>query len=364
MMQMATEMLNFTVGPVTGAEDILAIGAEQVPYFRTPEFSHMMLENERMVLELAGAPAGSRAVFLTGSGTASMEASVASLLGDTDRALVVDGGSFGHRFVEICQIHGIEHEVVVPRVGCSITLEDLEVHAGHGCTALLIQVDETSTGVLHNMDVVGEFCREQGMLLIADAVSAFLADPVDMAAWGVDALLTGSQKALACPPGVSIVMLSPRGVERAMAGSSGMMYLDLASALVNGERGQTPFTCAVGTLRQIHARLAGIVEAGGAQVEVERCAALAADFRQKIAAFPFEISSESLPNGVTPLHTPKNNAMDIFATLKDEYGIWICPNGGAMAKSHFRVGHLGALTTKHNDALIAALESMRSRGLL
>ena len=100
MMRMATEMLNFTVGPVMGSDDILAIGAEQVPYFRTPEFSHMMLESERMVLKLAGAPEGSRAVFLTGSGTASMEASVAGLLGENDRALVVDGGSFGHRFVE------------------------------------------------------------------------------------------------------------------------------------------------------------------------------------------------------------------------------------------------------------------------
>ncbi|MFR3273674.1 MAG: hypothetical protein ACLTQI_07640 [Slackia sp.] len=102
-------MLNFTVGPVQSDERICALGANQVPYFRTPEFSEVMLENERLFLKFAGAPEGSRAVFLTGSGTAGMEAAVMNTLDASDKAIVVDGGSFGHRFVKLLEVHGIEH---------------------------------------------------------------------------------------------------------------------------------------------------------------------------------------------------------------------------------------------------------------
>ena len=96
-------MLNFTVGPVQSSKEICALGAEQIPYFRTAEFSKVMLENERFMLQFSHAPTNSRAVFLTGSGTASMEAAVLNTLTSTDKVLIVNGGSFGQRFVEICK---------------------------------------------------------------------------------------------------------------------------------------------------------------------------------------------------------------------------------------------------------------------
>ena len=95
-------MLNFTVGPVMSSEPVRAIGAEQVPYFRTPEFSELMFENERLVKKFAKAEGNARVVFITGSGTASMEASVMNVFSEKDKVLVVNGGSFGHRFCEIC----------------------------------------------------------------------------------------------------------------------------------------------------------------------------------------------------------------------------------------------------------------------
>ena len=98
-------MLNFTVGPVQANAEILAIGAEQVPYFRTEEFSQLMLENEKLIKSFVNAPASARAVFITGSGTASMEATVINTLTKNDKALVVNGGSFGSRFVELLKIH-------------------------------------------------------------------------------------------------------------------------------------------------------------------------------------------------------------------------------------------------------------------
>lgn len=357
-------MINFTVGPVQSSDAVRAVGAEQVPYFRTPEFSEVMLENERLMLRFAQAPAGSRALFMTGSGTASMEAAVINLLSPADKVLAVNGGSFGHRFVELLEIHHIPHTEIKLASGKALRPEQLEQFAGQGFTALVVNAGETSTGVLYDLEMIAGFCRREGMFLIVDAISTFLCDDFDMATLGAGAMITGSQKALACPPGVSIIVLSPEGVERAMNAERKCMYLDLRDALVNGERGQTPFTPAVGTLRQINTRLREIEAAGGAASEKAAVAAIAADFREKIKGLPFEIVSESLSNCVTPLHPLTASAYDIFTTLKDEYGIWVCPNGGDLRDAVFRVGHIGALTTADNDTLIAALRDMQRRGLI
>jgi hypothetical protein len=134
--------------------------------------------------------------------------------------------------------------------------------------------------------------------------------------------------------------------------------------LDNGERGQTPFTPAVGILRQINARLKAIKEAGGVNSEIERMKALAADFRKRIEDLPFEIVSESMSNAVTPIHPTTASAYDIFTILKDEYGIWICPNGGDLKDKIFRVGHIGALTIDDNKTLMDAFEDLRRRGII
>ena len=355
-------MLNFSVGPVQSDDYVREIGSCQVPYFRTPEFSEVMFENEKLVLKFAKAPKGSRAVFITGSGTASMEASVINTLAKNDKAIVVNGGSFGHRFSEILDIHKIPHDDIVLETGKALTKEHLLPFENKGYTAFLVNVCETSTGVRYDMNLIGEFCKRNGIFLIADAVSAFLADESDMEKTGADVLMTGSQKALACPPGVSIIVLSPRALKRVENTDSGCMYLDLKRALENGERGQTPFTPAVGTLLQINARLRKIDETGGADAEVKRVGELAAYFREKIKAFPFKTVSESPSNAVTSL-APEGNlsAYTIFTVLKDEYGIWICPNGGELKDKIFRVGHIGALTKADYDTLFNALEDMRAR---
>lgn len=357
-------MLNFTVGPVQSAEEICAIGAEQVPYFRTAEFSEIMLESEQLMLKFAHAPKGSRAVFLTGSGTASMDAAVLNTLSSSDKVLVVNGGSFGHRFVEICQTYHIACDEIKLSFGQALTEEHLTPYHKKGYTAFLVNVHETSTGVHYNMDLISRFCRQNNLFLIVDAISSFLADPFDMTAYEADIMLTGSQKALACPPGVSIMVLSPKALDRIEESTAACYYLDLKNALKNAQRGQTPFTPAVGILRQIHARLQAIEAAGGAESEIKKVAALAQDFRRKIKDLPIEIVSESMSNAVTPLHPKKGNAYEVFLTLKDHYGIWICPNGGELKDKVFRVGHIGALTPKENDILVAAFTDLVKKGIL
>ena len=346
------------------SDEVLAIGAEQVPYFRTSEFSELMLENEALMKEFVNAPAGSRAVFITGSGTASMEAVVMNVFGPQDRLLVIDGGSFGHRFVQLCEIHKIPYTAVKPERGHTVTPEMLSCYAGQGYTGLLVNIHETSTGVHYDEHLLGDFCHRENMIYVIDAISSFLADPLDMQACGADVVITGSQKVLACAPGISIIVMNERAMRRVDSSETKTMYLDLKDALKNGERGQTPFTPAVGILKQIHYRLCEIRDNGGVAVEIEKIKRQAQDFRDKIKEYPFEIVSESMSNALTPLHPLTASAYDIFLRLKDEYGIWICPNGGDMKDSIFRVGHFGALTTRDNDTLISAFKDLREREII
>ena len=103
---------------------------------------------------------------------------------------------------------------------------------------------------------------------------------------------------------------------------------------------------------------------GGADAELKKIAELANDFRNKIRDLPFEIVSESMSNAVTPIHPLTASAKDIFNILKDEYEIWICPNGGELAETVFRVGHLGSLTIEDNTTLVNAFKDLQKRGLL
>lgn len=357
-------MLNFTVGPVMESENVKRIGGDEVPYFRTDEFSAVMKENEKYILKYAHAPSASRAVFLTGSGTASMEASIINLLNQSDNVLIVNGGSFGQRFVELCEIHEIPHTQIKLESGKTLTKQDLEIYDGKDFAAFIVNAHETSTGVLYDLDMIHRFCERNHLFLIVDAISSFIADEIKMDEQGIDALIIGSQKALACPPGISIIVLSEQAQKRIDINDVKCMYLNLKLALKDGERGQTPFTPAVGVLLQIHQRLKDMEEEGGIERERDKIRQIAEDFRKRIEDYPFSLYSDAMSNAVTALKVQDENADSIFKILKDEYGIWICPNGGQLKQQVFRVGHIGALTISDNDKLMDALSDMRNRGLL
>lgn len=351
-------MLNFAVGPVPSSENVRAIASSDTPYFRTPEFSRTMLQNEQLLCNLAHAPEGSRAIFPTCSGTGAMEAAIMGLLDPiNDKAIVVDGGSFGHRFRSMLELHDIDNVAIELVPGNPLTETDLEAVDTHNCTAFLVNLGETSQGVLYDASLIGRFCREHGLILIVDGISSFLADPFDMEAMGADVLITDAQKALACPPGVAPMVLSPDAVKRANSLTQPCMYLDLCDMLRNQERGQTPFTPAVTTLLQIHERLTALDAAGGAKAEVARCANVANDFRNRIfsSRLPFQMRLAYPSNAVTYIESPYVSAKALFALLKDEYGIWLCPNGGEKADTSFRVGHIGNHPLSDNVLLVAAL---------
>ena len=357
-------MINFAVGPVMMSHEVKELGSHEIPYFRTPEFSELMKENEQLLLRFFHAPENSRCVFLTGSGTAAMEAAVINSFTKRDKVLVINGGSFGERFAQICSTYAIPFEQIKLEYGSPLTASHLQHYENAGFTGFLVNLHETSTGVLYDAALIGEFCRRNRLFLVVDCISAFLADDFDMAAIGADIALTGSQKALAVPPGVSILVMNEIAVKRAQENLTPCIYLNLANHLKNMERGQTPFTPAVGILIQMNARLKAI-DINGVAAEVARTKELAQDFRKKITALGCSFLTESKSNAVTSVVVGEGiSPRKIFETLKDEYGIYICPNGGELGEKVFRVGHIGNLTLKDNDELIKALHDLKGRGLL
>lgn len=356
-------MLNFTVGPVMTDPEVLKVSSHSSPYFRTHEFSSIMLENEKLMLEFLNSPQGSRCIFLTTSGTGAMESCVMNLLNDSDKALVINGGSFGQRFVELCKVHKRNFTEIKCEFGHQVKEEQLEQYKSCGYTALLVNMDETSSGTLYDMRLISDFCKEQHLFLIVDAVSAFITDEIDMAELGIGAILTGSQKALAIHPGISVIALSPEALKRADENPEICMYLSMKEALKNMDRGQTPFTPAVTTLLEINTRLKGIKERGFAaeQVAVKK---IAIDFREFIKDYPFTFISESMSNCVTALHPLNVGAKSIIEHFKIDYGIWLCPNGGDKADEVFRVGHIGYITEENMKELKDAFADMLKRGLL
>lgn len=356
-------MINFTIGPVQSSDTVRAIGAEQVPYFRTEEFSKIMLENEQLIKKFAHCTDDSRVVFLTCSGSGGMETAIMNTLTKDDKALVINGGSFGQRFVELLSLHEIPYTEIKLEYGKALKPKHLAPYEGKGYTAFLLQKHETSTGVHFDINLVSDFCKRNNCFLIVDTISTFMTDPFDMAALDAGIMITGSQKALACPPGIAVMALAPSALKRIEKTKCYCQYLDLKLALKNQERGQTPWTPAVSVLLQINARLKQIDAAGGVETEIVRVAGLASYFRNKLKEYnlPFEIVSESLSNAVTPLHPTTQSAYKIFLKIKDEYGMWICPNGGDMKDTVFRVGHLGYLTEADYDKLIAAFLDLRGK---
>ena len=357
-------MLNFALGPVMSSDLILEVGSQQTPYFRTPEFSQVTLENEKLMKEMLYADEDSRVIFLTGSGTAGLESTVMNVFTEEDNVLIVNGGGFGQRFVDLCNLHNIPCDEIKIEFGHCLTPEMLNEYSGEDYSVFLVNICETSSGVHYDLDLISDFCKKNNLLLVIDAVSSFLADSLNMTEQKVDVVITGSQKALACPPGIAIITLSKEAVKRVENNKCKSMYFDFNDMLINAVRGQTPFTPAITILLQINARLKQIKENGGVETEIERTSNLAKDFREKIKEFPFEVRCKCLSNAVTTVHSKEILDVNLVEILKNEYDIWVSTARDDLSKDMiFRVGHMGDLTPADNDTLIEALRDIQKRGL-
>ncbi len=341
----------FTPGPVRMYEETLQLGSIQTPYFRNEAFSKVILECEQNLLQLLNAPKASRVVFFTASGTAGMEAIVQNLLNKNDEAIVINGGGFGQRFVDLCKLHNIKH------FNHKLTHDNLsdtnQLNGYNRATAILINAHETSVGLLYNMENVGKFCKKNNILNIVDAISLFVTDELDMKKQNIDALIISSHKGLALPPGLTMVVLSPKAIQK--INSPSMMYFDFNSYIGDGKRGQTPFTPAITILLQLHARL-NQMKKDGISFHIDKAKNIADYFREQISSLPLKEYSHYMPNAMTTLTpTDGRSAYEIVKDLDKKFNIVLTPNGGELRNIIFRISHMGNMDRDYINVLINAL---------
>ncbi len=346
----------FTPGPVKMNDEILALGAKQTPYFRNEKFSKVLLNCERMLLEMLNAPQGSRIVFLTASGTAGLEATVMNLLNKDDNAIVVNGGGFGQRFVDICKSYEVPHlDYKVENTNLKdIGTKDFKTTY----STFIVNAHETSIGLLYDLKATGDFCKKNNLLNIVDGISMFLTDELNMQKQNIDVAILSSQKGLALPPGLTMIALNPKAVERLKDVKS--HYFNFKNYLVDGERGQTPYTPCVSIILQLELRLKQIEENGGVDGTIKKANEIAKYFRENIKDLPFENFSPFMPNAMTTLSPVSGKtATQIVEELEINEHIIVCPNGGDLKDKIFRVSHMGDMDFKYMDFLIKALRKYR-----
>lgn len=345
----------FTVGPVQMLSEIKRVGGAQVPYFRTKEFSEMMLAADSLLRKFMNAPSGAKSVYLTASGTGAMEATIMNCLRPDDHVLIINGGTFGHRFVDLCEIHKIPFITIDLVFGEQLTKSHLEKYKNSGITAVLVNANETSTGQLYDLSMISGFCKEQKAILIVDAISSFLIDPFDMKENNIDAVIISSQKGLCIAPGLSIVVLSEGMIqERVVHSNVESLYFRFTDYLENMERGQTPYTPCVGVCIEMYEALR-LIKEQGLPNWLNHIDEVAKDFRMKAQVLPVSIPDYPLGNAVTPIQFDEPIAKKVFEILKNRYDVFVNPTGGVLENYLLRVAHIGDTTIEDNKMLIDLL---------
>ena len=205
--------------------------------------------------------------------------------------------------------------------------------------------------------MISEVCRENDLVLVVDAISAFLADEVNMDKYGIDAVILSSQKALSLAPGLSIVALSEKMLKRVECIDSKSIYFDFKDYLKNGERGQTPFTPCVRVIIELDEIVKRFEEKGIENI-IKETNELALYFRKRIKEIGLDYPSYPLSNAVTPVIFKDNNADKVYRELIDKYGFTVNPSGGDNATKMFRVAHVGKHSIEDTEELVCAIEDI------
>ena len=349
----------FTIGPVQMFEEIKNFRRNiEIPYFRTKEFSNLMLETDLLLKKFAGTAESSQSIYLTASGTGAMEAVILNCFSSNDKLLVINGGTFGQRFSDICEIHKIPYAEIKLSYGEKLSAEHFKIFENENFTGLLVNIHETSTGQLYDINLISDFCKQKNLFLVVDAISSFLCDKFAMDKFGIDAMITSSQKGVCVEPGMSIVILNQKIFNRRVLKlNSNSLYFDFKLYAKNFLRGQTPFTPAVGICLEINAALR-LIDKEGLDNHLEKIKNLAADFRQKVKILPVQIPSYPLSNAITPIIFNSNVAYRVFEILKDRHNIFVNPTGGALSEKLLRISHIGDLNFEDNTFLIYCLKEI------
>ncbi len=352
---MKNKKLLMVLGPTEIEDDILSLGAEPQVYMRTPDYSETLkkiFRNLQYIFQTENP-----VVFFAASGTGAMEAAVTNVLSKDDTILYINGGSFGERWGKICQLHGIKTiELKVP-FGDSVNPSDVKtiLEQNSNIKAVFATLDETSSGALTDIKSIGEIIKKyDNTIFVVDAVSGLIVEPIQTDDWGIDVVISSSQKAMAIPPGLGFMSISKKAIEFAQKANLKTFYFNIFDYIANWKRNQTPFTPPVSLLNQLDLRLDKI-KTEGLENYRQRYSHITQLIRDGLKNLGFKVFAKQPANCVTGVLCENYDASKIVRIMREKYNVEIAPSGGELKTKFFRVGNFGAIGEKEVEIFLQAM---------
>jgi serine---pyruvate transaminase len=344
----------FTPGPTPVPPQVLAAMAEPVVHHRSPDFRPILrscLDRLTEVFRAAREP-----LLFTASGTGAMDSAVANVTQPGDRVVVVSAGNFGQRWVQIAQAFECEVDVVEYEWGEIPAAEDLAARLRElgGARAVLMTHSETSTGVVADVRALAAAASEAGALSVVDAVSSLGAVPLDTDEWGIDVVVSGSQKALMTPPGLAFAAAS----HTTDGGHARGYYFDWARNRKAQEKLDAAFTPAVSLVVALDVAL-GLLLDEGLEAAFDRHVRLGRACREGAKAMGLELFSPDDDSSAvaTAVKVPDGvEAGEVVLSLRDRFGITLAGGQGPLTGKIIRIGHIGWFDVFDIATALAGLE--------
>ncbi len=352
----------FTPGPVSVPPKVLLTQAQPMTHHRLPEFSEVLKEIREGLQYLFQTK--EKVFFFASSGTGAMEAAILNLFSPGDKVLVVVGGKFGERWAELAETYGLDPVVIEVPWGKAVKVEEVKkkLDENSSIKGVLIQACETSTGVKHPVKEIAELTRErENTVLVVDAITALGVYELPMDEWGLDVVITGSQKALSLPPGLSFIALSQKAWKFAENSKLPKYYFNLKKELKAYEKDTTAFTPAVSLLLGLKENLKRIREIGLERL-FSHYKAQARACREAVRALGLEIFPEVPSESLTVVKAPDGLKVGEFLKyLRDSLGIVFAGGQAQLKGKIFRITHMGDQSPFDLLVAISALETALSK---
>ncbi len=344
-----------TPGPTPIPPEVAAAMARPLIHHRSPDFKLLL---QRTLAGLGRVFATDDPVLMfAGSGTSAMESAVANLITPGDRVLVASAGNFGERWVKILKAYGLQPDHLSQRWG--ERLDPVRIaQRSQGCAAVYVTHSETSTGVVHDVQAIAEAVRPTGALLVVDAVSSLAGVELATAAWGIDVVVSGSQKALMTPPGLAFAAVSERAWALSERGGLPRFTLDWRTTRDAQAASSTAFTPPVTLVAGLDAAIA-MLEREGLDAAWRRNRRLARAAREGAKALGLELFSPDDESSamVTAISMPDAiDGQQVYGLLRDRYGVVLAGGQGTLRGRVIRIGHMGYMNEFDIVTALSALE--------
>lgn len=349
-----------TPGPTPIPEPVLAAMSQPIIHHRTPAFIEIFKEVQAGLKEVFQTKQD--ILLLTASGSGGMDATVSNLFRKGDKVITINAGKFGERWGKIAKAYGLNPIEIKLESGDSLEPSQLEatVKAHSDAKAVLFQASETSTGVKHPVQEITRIVKAANMLAVCDAITACGVFDLPMDAWGIDVLITGSQKAFMIPPGLAMIALSEKAWAANATADLPRFYFDLAKERKGIATNQTAWTPAISIIVGLRESLRMIHEEGLQNV-FKRHEMLARATRAGVAALGLELLAKKPANSstaVTAVKVPSviKDGKALPKLLRDKYGVTIIGGQDELEGKIIRLSHFGYCDRFDIVTVIAGLE--------